>query len=89
MVHVYIMLDESFTCVYYNIGGSDFIEITTVIDFIPGTTQSCFDIAIIDDESLESIELFTVSLESAGDPSVEIGSLYFTTVMILDNDSMS
>lgn len=58
-----------------------------MIVFTPGTTLSCFDIAINDDESLENIELFTVSLESA-DPNVVIGPLSFTTVMILDNDGM-
>ena len=73
----------------YNLGGLDFIEVATTIVFTPGTTLSCFDITIIDDESLESIELFTISLESAGDPGVNIGPLSFTTVMILDNDSMS
>lgn len=73
----------------YNLGGLDFNEVATMIVFTPGTTVSCFDITIVDDESLESIELFTISLETAGDPSVEIGPLSFTTVMIVDNDSMS
>ena len=72
-----------------NVGGLDFTEVATTMVFTPGTILSCIDITINDDESLESIELFTLSLESAGDPSVEIGPLSFTTVMILDNDSMS
>ena len=80
-------LNHSLTC-SYNLGGLDFIEVATVVVFAPGITQSCFDITIINDESLEGIELFTISLESAGDPSVEIAPLSFTSVMILDNDSM-
>lgn len=81
-------MNHSFTY-SYNVGGLDFDEVATVIAFTPGVTQSCLDIIIVDDQSLESIELFTVSLASAGDPSVEIGPLSFTTIMILDNDSMS
>lgn len=72
-----------------NLGGLDFIDLASEVLFTPGVTQSCFDVTIVDDESLESVELFTVFLESAGDLSVEIGPLSFTTIMILDNDSTS
>ena len=60
-----------------------------MIIFSPGTTETCIDITINDDLILEAFESFSVSLESAGDPSIEIGPLPSTTVMILDNDGMS
>ena len=81
-------MNHSFTCSYH-LGGLDFDEVDTVIAFTPGVTQSCLDIIIVNDQSLESTELFTISVASAGDSSVEIGPLSFTTIMILDNDSMS
>lgn len=65
----------------------DFTELSTINIFTAGTAESCVNITIIGDSLLEETETFNVLLESSGDPSVSIGSIFSSTVMILDDDS--
>lgn len=56
-----------------------------VVTFLPGSTEECADLSIIDDAMVEPTETFLV-LVSSMDMGVVISSPSQATVSILDND---
>ena len=56
-----------------------------VVTFLPGSTEECADLSIIDDDMVEPTETFLV-LVSSLDAGVTITSPSQATVSILDND---
>ena len=56
-----------------------------VVTFLPGSTEECADLSIIDDDMVEPTETFFVNVSSL-DAGVIISFISQTTVSILDND---
>ena len=54
-----------------------------------GTTRSSFSVPIINDDLLEYNEQFDLIINQSSLPfNVNVGSIYQTTVMIVDDDGM-
>ena len=65
----------------------DYLMSIGPVQFTAGETSKSFSIPIIDDSYAEGNETFTVTLKSAAGTS--LGAQSTTTVMIVDNDSVT
>ncbi len=68
--------------------GSDYISVSLSMSFISGSTDNdvrCVNITILDDDSLEGNQTFTLTVTTP-DPDVMLGSGTIT-ITIIDNDS--
>ena len=67
--------------------GVDYTNHTVTLAFQPGEKQLFVDMTIVDDDILEGVEIFTVTL-TTGDSNVDIPSDNDTaTITITDDDS--
>ena len=87
MVHLYYCRSFSFSH-EYTIGARDYGSVETSLQFVPCNRKMCISISIVDDDVLESMESFTVSLGSDGlDNRISLSSVN-ATVQITDDDGM-
>ncbi|WP_419946225.1 Calx-beta domain-containing protein [Candidatus Poriferisodalis sp.] len=68
------------------VAGADYEAVTATVSIPPGVTSVVFPVGIIDDETLEADETFTVTL--AGPRNADLGSSVSSTVTIDDDDDL-
>ena len=74
-----------FTLVIISVSGVDFMEDLSIVTLRAGTTESCIDIVIINDDiALEGRETFTSQLSLFFEIAVDIST---AVVTIIDDDS--
>lgn len=52
-------------------------------------TGSCFNVGIINDNSVESDEVFLLSLQVPADAAALAGAIFITSITIVDDDGWS
>ena len=67
--------------------GTDYTHDTVTVTFQPGQVQASVDVSILDDDVLESVEMFSATLTS-NEPNVDVSSDDTAEILIDDNDSM-
>ena len=73
--------------VYVDTYSTDYATLAQTIIFT-SNDPVCEEVTIIDDSTLEEIELFQISLSSS-DPDVSLGEVFVATISILNDDSKS
>ena len=65
---------------------NDYVPESTLLFFSPYVTERCVSITIIDDERLEQVEGFSVTLESADDLNGRVVLVDSSKTIIVAND---
>ena len=69
--------------------GDDYQQVQLQIEFMPGDTRKEFNVSIVDDNMIEDLESFQLSLSITDDitsKGVQLGPNDTATVTIIDND---
>lgn len=66
--------------------GSDIIETVKDVTFKPFETMTCAEVTIVDDNTQEFPETFSVAFGTSNIPGVQQGIVTFSTITIIDDD---
>ena len=83
-----VITNSNTSCVHSICKGDDISSGPFNVTFFAGDTHAVFNVTIIDDNVVEGVENFSLSIDPTSLPkNVSVGKPSQTTLLIIDNDS--